>query len=306
MIHVPASTFRRVFAATAAVNDLDVGVIYTHERAWMGPLLSTLKASIGGLSARLLLVDNASADGVAAWTGVMPETVVLRNALPLSYAANLNRILAASSARYVLLLNTDMFFDPRQQCPSRMVKFMDDHPECGVAGCRLYHPDGSEALAARRFQRLSTILARRLGLGRFLKNTLDRYLYQDRNPGDSFSCDWLSGCFLMVRRAAFEQVGFFDECFGKYFEDVDMCMRMARAGWTVMYHGKTSCYHIEQRASRSLLCRDAWQHLRAYLLWLRKRGRAARAAAEYVPAVAAAAEPSAARYILFHSAQRAR
>ena len=70
----------------------------------------------------------------------------------LPYAANLNRILAASAARYVLLLNTDMFFDPRQQCLARMVRFMDAQPDCGMAGCRLYHADGSDALAARRFQ----------------------------------------------------------------------------------------------------------------------------------------------------------
>ena len=67
----------------------------------------------------------------------------------------------------------------------------------------------------------------------------------------------------MVRRQAFQQVGLFDESFGKYFEDVDICLRMARAGWRVMYHGGTSCYHIEQRASRRLLSRDAWRHARA-------------------------------------------
>ena len=81
----------------------------------------------------------------------------------------------------------------------------------------------------------------------------------------------------MVRRKALEQVGLFDESFGKYFEDVDMCLRMSRGGWRVMYHGGTSCYHLERRASRNLLSADAWQHARAYFCWLNKWGYAAAA-----------------------------
>ena len=66
----------------------------------------------------------------------------------------------------------------------------------------------------------------------------------------------------MVRRQAASAIGGFDEGYGKYFEDVDICLRMARAGWQVMYHGAASCYHLEQRASKSLLAADAWRHLR--------------------------------------------
>ena len=254
--------------------DLDVGIVYTHERQWMGPLVSTLKASAEGAATRLILVDNDSAEGVDAWRYVMPETLVLHNSTRLGYAANLNRILAASTARYVLLMNTDMFFDPGQRCLTRMVEFMDAHPDCGLSGCRLLHADGNDALAARRFQNLPIILARRLGLGRVMRDTLDRYFYREHALQDSFDCDWLSGCFLMIRRKAFEQVGLFDESFGKYFEDVDMCLRMARCGWRVMYHGGTSCYHIEQRTSRNLFSADAWRHARAYLYWLNKWGYA--------------------------------
>jgi GT2 family glycosyltransferase len=268
--------------------DLDVGIVYTHERELIGPLVSTLKASAPGLRVRLLLVDNDSAGGVAPWSHVLPDTLVLHNSSRLGYAANLNRILAASAARYVLLLNTDMFFEPRELCLARMTAFMDARPDCGVAGCRLYHADGQEAWAARRFQTLPVLLARRFGLGRLMQGTLDRYLYRDRDPADWFQCEWLSGCFLMLRRAAYQQVGPLDERFGKYFEDVDLCLRMALAGWKVMYHGGTSCYHIEQRGSRRLLSRDGLRHARAYLMWLRKwgplgsRGKVSRRAVEQV------------------------
>lgn len=252
--------------------DLDIGVIFTHERELMPRLLTTMAASGQGLRMRLLLVDNASSQGVEQWRGHFDDTLVLRNNRRWSYAANLNRVLDASTARYVLLMNTDMYFDPRQECLRRMVELMDGRPRCGLSGCRLIHDDGTDAHAARRFQTLPLILARRCGLGRLFRRTVDRHFYAEHAPGDTFQCDWLSGCFLMVRREAIEQVGRLDEGYGKYFEDVDLCLRMAKAGWQVLYHGAASCYHLERRASRNLLSADAWLHLRAYLRWLRRWG----------------------------------
>ncbi len=252
--------------------DVDIGIIYTHERRLMPRLLYTLRRSCPGIAARLVLVDNASKDGVEPWLGYFPQTLVLRNGRRLLYAANLNRVLQAATARYVLLLNTDMFFDPREQCVTRMVRFMDSRPQCGIAGCGIYHEDGGYAYPARRFQTLPVVFARRLGLGRFMRRTLDRYLYRDQPVTGTWACQWLSGCFLMIRREALEDVGYFDEGFVKYFEDVDMCLRMARAGWQVLYHGATYCYHLEHRSSRHLFSIDAWRHLRAYLRWHWKWG----------------------------------
>jgi hypothetical protein len=252
--------------------DLDIGVIYTHERDLMPRLLSTLSASGNGLQMRLLLVDNASADGIEPWRGYLDDTQVLPNERRLSYAANLNRILDASTARYTLLLNTDMFFDPQRQCLARMAAMMDRQPRCGVAGCRLFHADGTEAFAARRFPTLPLVLARRCGLGSWLCRSLENHFYAEHSPDETFECDWLSGCFLWVRREAIEQVGRFDEGYGKYFEDVDICLRMARAGWQVMYHGPAECYHLESRGSKRLFSADAWRHFRAYMRWIHRWG----------------------------------
>lgn len=252
--------------------DVDIGVIYTYERQFMTPLISSLAQSGNGLGMRLILVDNASSDGVDEWRSLAPETRVLRNETRLGYASNLNRILEASSARYALLLNTDMVFEPAEQCVAKMVRFMDEHPDCGVSGCRLYHPNGTYGFPARRFQTLPIIAARRLGLSKLLEQTIDSYLYQEIDRSAVFDCDWLSGCFLMVRRAAIDEVGTFDLQFRKYFEDVDLCLRMARAGWRVMMNGQTFCYHLEQRASRNLLSKDALLHLQSYARWLSKWG----------------------------------
>jgi GT2 family glycosyltransferase len=262
-----------VFPGTAtAAADLDIGVIYTYERQWMPRLLTTLRDSGDGLRTRLILVDNHSEEGADRWRGYFPETALLHNFQRLSYAANLNRILQASRARYVLLVNTDLYFDGSENCLTKMVDFMDSQPHCGIAGCRVYHEDGSYAYPARRFQTVPVILSRRLGLKRFMPATIDHYLYREHPIQDCWECDWLSGCFMMVRREAFEEVGYFDPRFVKYFEDVDICLRMSRAGWSAMHNGRTYCYHLERRASKNLFSSDAWKHARSYVRWLRKWG----------------------------------
>ena len=252
--------------------DVDVGIVYTGEDQLLMQLLDTLRESIGSRRQRVLLIDNASDRGVASFTSTVKPTTVIQNKRRLTYAENINRILAASKAPYILLLNTDIYFEPEANCLAEMLDFMHEHPDCGIAGCRVYHPDGNFAFPARRFPTVRTIACRRLGLSRFMPNEIDKHLYRNRDHRSVFDCDWLSGCFLMLRRAAFEDVGLFDCGFKKYFEDVDYCLRVAMAGWRVMFNGATHYYHYEQRSSRQVFSKSAFIHLSSYLRWLRKWG----------------------------------
>jgi N-acetylglucosaminyl-diphospho-decaprenol L-rhamnosyltransferase len=253
--------------------DLDVGLIYTNERRFMPRLLSSLAAAAGRLTIRLILVDNHSDDGVEPWRHQFARTSVVHNLRRLPYGANLNRVLRLASAPFVLLMNTDMYFDDDEPCLEKMAAFMDREPTCGVSTCRIYHPDGGYAWPARRFQTPRTIAARRLGLAARFPRELSDYFYQQRDHFDSFDCDWVSGCWMFLRRRAIADVGPFDERFTKYFEDVDYCARLHEMGWRVMLHGATHCYHHEQRASRRLLSFDAVHHLRSYARWMLSQPR---------------------------------
>ena len=171
----------------------------------MPRLLATMSASGEGLRMRLILVDNASKDGGGPHFGVVrlfSRDAVLEKRPPPFLRRQLEPHPGAATARYVLLMNTDMYFYPRQQCLGRMAAMMDGRPDCGVAGCRLYHADGTDAYAARRFQTFPLVLAWRCGLGRPMRCTLDRHFYAEHAPDETFPCDWLSGRFLIVRREA--------------------------------------------------------------------------------------------------------
>lgn len=253
------------------VPQVDVGVIYTNERHFMPPLLHSLSRMAETTNLRVLLVDNASSEGVQPWREAVPNTVVLRNERRLTFSANLNRILRASSAPYVLLMHTDVYFDAKEPCLEKMVRFMESHPRCGISTCRVYHPDQSYAYPARRIQTLSSIAARRLGIGLFPKRSIDWYLYRERDRYSSFECDWVSGCFMFLRREAALDVGRFDVGFRKYFEDVDYCTRLTRHGWKVMFNGDTFILHHERRSTKRFLTAESWQHLNSFVRWNWKR-----------------------------------
>lgn len=265
----PTTASQHAGSSAADAVDLEIGLIYTYEDNWLEPLLATIPPSSAGLRTRLLLVDNASERGTDRWTGYLPTTV-LRNNCRLGYAANLNRILQASRARYVLLMNTDMLFDPAEPCLAKMVEFMDAHPRCGLSTSRLYRYDGTYGYPARRFPTWQTAVGRRFGENRYFREHLSQYLYLDRDPHATMPCDWVSGCFMFVRRAAAAEIGLLDEGFRKYFEDVDYCARVTAAGYDVMLNGDTHCLHAEQRASKKIFSTDGRRHLRSYARWLWK------------------------------------
>ena len=278
---VPVARLRRL------PRDLDVGVIYTGERDLMGPLLSTMKASAPGLNYRLILVDNHSHDGIEPWRQIIPETKVLKNSERLHYAANMNRIVAASTARYVLVMNTDMFFDPRQRCLSRMVEFMDSHP--ALRHCRL-------PPAARRRPRrpgrapLPDVVGdpgAALRAGRLHAADLGALFLHGPRPGRVVR---LPVAFRLLPHAPQRRRWRRSACSTRVSASISKTSTCACGwpgpGWQVMYHGATSAYHIEQRASRKLFSADAWKHLRSYLYWLSKWGY--RATAETPVALLAA------------------
>ena len=249
--------------------DLTVSIASTNEAHYIKPLLETLYQAAPGIEMEVLVIDNACDDDTAALAqGNYPGLRVVRNTARKPFTVNHNIGIEQARGKYVLILNPDILFEKGEPCLQKMVDFMNATPQCGVSGCRVYNFDKEFAYPARRYQSLRIILSRRFAKLFFSKKVDDYYLYKDRPITDTFSCDWLSGCFLFGRREALLQAGGFDTGYTMYFEDVDICHMVRKAGWDVMYHGDTFYYHLEQRASMKLFSRKARQHIRSWLRWI--------------------------------------
>lgn len=213
-------------------------------------LSSVLGAHRDGPLLEVVVADNASTDGSTEMVRrQFPQVALMENHTNLGFAAGHNRAIAASSGRYVLLLNADTVV--HEGALTALVEAADAHPRAAAVGPRLLNADGSLQYSCRRFPRLAYGLFRKAPLGRLLpENRFNReYLMRDLNHSRAQSVDWVSGAAFLMRREAIEQIGLLDEGYYMYCEDVDWCYRARRAGWQVLYAPQAVVTHLHGRST---------------------------------------------------------
>ena len=220
------------------MNTLSVIIVNWNAGRALDDCLASLFASkpVGALE--VLLVDNASTDGSQARAARdYPGIKILQNAENRGFAPGANQGLEWAVGELMLLLNPDAMLQP--STISLLVDFMNEHPEAAVVGPRLLNPDGTVQGSARRDPSPWTgLFGRDAPLTRLFPNNpvSRRELPNLCHVGDApLEVDWISGACLLVRRAAYEQVGGLDERFFLFWEDADWCRRFRRAGWKVYY-----------------------------------------------------------------------
>ncbi|MCL4289637.1 MAG: glycosyltransferase family 2 protein [Thermoleophilia bacterium] len=155
-----------------------------------------------------------------------------------------NAGMRVASGRYFLLLNPDAWLHPG--AAERLVALADASPDVAVVGPRLLNPDGTLQRSLRAFPtvwRLATeyLFVRKLAPRSTLLNPLYVGGFDHAEARDA---DWVSGACLLVRRAATEEVGLFDEDFFMFSEETDWCYRFRRAGWRVVFCPEAEVTHV--------------------------------------------------------------
>lgn len=234
------------------VPDVSVVLVSFNTRDLLRECLHTVYAQTG-VTTEVIVVDNASHDGSAAMVCEdFPEAHLIASELNLGFAAANNRAMERASGRYTVLLNTDAFLRPGDL--ARAVRKMDANPKAGLAGARLVGRDGCWQPSARQFPSLTndllalTGLSAKMGKSRFFGKA-DRTW---ADPEVSATVDWVPGAFAIIRREVLESVGLFDERFFLYYEEVDLCRRIADAGWQVWYWPELVVVHLGGESSRQL------------------------------------------------------
>jgi GT2 family glycosyltransferase len=196
-------------------------------------------------SCEVIVVDNDSKDGSAEMVEVeFPEVQLIRAKSNLGFAAANNRAFSIARGRYFLALNSDAFIGA--DALSRAVAHMDDNPKVGLAGGRLIGLDASWQFSAGMFPSLLNKLLIMSGLA--ARNSKSRFFGRSirswADPLQPASVDWVPGAFMIARREVLEKVGYFDERFFLYFEEIDLCRRVRAAGYEVWYWPDIVVTHV--------------------------------------------------------------
>jgi N-acetylglucosaminyl-diphospho-decaprenol L-rhamnosyltransferase len=261
------------------MNMIDLAVIivsYNTRELTLQAVASARKAT-AGLDARVVVADNG-ADGTAeAVRDADPDVAVLVNADNPGYGAAVNRATAAQRSAYVCAMNADVVLEPESLVTLR--RFLDANPRCGLAGPALAYPDGAPQASAKRFPTLGLALGEVFGIHAVAPRNrwARRFYYADRDLTRDARVDTVSGAVMLVRTAAFDEVGRFDEGFRMYFEETDLCRRLHDRGHAVAFCPAARATHQHGASTRQTSVRQVEYYL-SYVRYVEKHhGRAAAA-----------------------------
>lgn len=173
----------------------------------------------------------------------------LANPSPLGFGANHNQAFKVAREEFFCVCNPDIRL-PVDPFPA-LLEAMND-PKVGLVAPLVVSPAGQPEDSARRFPTPIGLLRKAIG------GDDGRYRIPFAEGASPVPVDWAAGMFLLFRASAFRNVGGFDDKFHLYYEDVDICARLWKAGWKVVVSPRTSVVHAAQRASRRQPRYMAW------------------------------------------------
>jgi GT2 family glycosyltransferase len=266
----------RAGASASEVDTPALSVLVVNFTA--GDLLAACVGAVleAPVRAQVLVSDNGSSDGSLALVrtrfGADPRLTLVENRENLGFAAGNNRMLGRATAPYLLFLNPDCIVGP--ETLPRMLAFMEATPDAGMAGCIIRDPDGSEQVASRRVVPDPWIgLVRMLHLDRLWPRLTKWHrlnLTDQPLPPGPVRVEAISGSFMLVRRAALEQVGPLDEGYFLHCEDLDWFVRFARAGWGLYLVPDVEVVHHKGACSTGRPLRVEWHKHRGMARFFRK------------------------------------
>ena len=219
----------------------------------------------------IIVVENGSDDNSAEIIRKEVACTLVEATENGGYGAGVNLGVAQARHDLVLCLNPDTYFTNADVLG--VGRIFDEHPRLGLLGLDLCHPNGERQFSARRDYSMLDILLRRTGLGRVGpgRRLVDRHLMKDAWDNGMFAADWVIGTGFVVRRTAFEAISGMDTAYFLYMEDVDLAVRLRKAGWQVAAMPGMRLLHDHQRASgQKLISHAAMLHLRSLRIFMRK------------------------------------
>ena len=252
-------------AQQAAAADLSVIVVSWNVGRLLGPCLASVLRQHLPNGLEVWLVDNASTDGSPDMVAqTFPSVHLIRNSENRGYGAANNQGIRASGGRHVLILNPDTEILGGEL--EVLVRFLDQRPEVAVVGCPLVFADGRFQHSCFRFPGLWQALLDVAPLPARLGETRLNGRYPRAAYTRPMAIDHPLGACFALRRTGL----LFDESYFMYAEEIDLCWRLRKAGWTIAYLPELTVLHHAGQSTRQVPLAMRRQLYRSRALFNRK------------------------------------
>ena len=225
-----------------------------------------------GQPVEVFVVDNNSVDGsVAMVKARFPEVILIANRDNPGFSKGNNQALRRATGEYQLLLNPDTVVeeDTFRAC----CEFMDAHPDCGGLGVKMLDGQGRFLPESKRaLPTPSVAFYKMFGLAKLMpkSRTFGRYHLGFLSPDETHEVEVLSGAFMLLRKAALDQIGLLDEDYFMYGEDIDLSHRLTLGGWKNHYFPGTRIIHYKGESTKRTSVNFVFVFYRAMVIFARK------------------------------------
>jgi hypothetical protein len=247
--------------------DVSLIVVSHNTRGHLERCLSEL-----GKAHEVIVVDTGSTDGTQDLVADrFPHARLLALAANPGYGAALNAGMELASGRHLVVMNDDTW--PLPHAVERLVEFADDEPSVGVVGPRLLNPDRTLQPSVRGFPTLWRLATEYLFL-RWLaphSRVLNAFYGSGFDHSSRREADFVVGAVMLLRRQLLDEIGGFDASFFMFNEEVDLCYRARKAGWSVVFWPGAEFVHVGGSSTTAVWPRMYYrEQLRSHVRFLAK------------------------------------
>jgi N-acetylglucosaminyl-diphospho-decaprenol L-rhamnosyltransferase len=217
-----------------------------------------------------VVVDHGSTDGTLELVRKRFPEVRIVEQQNRGLAAGWNRGVRETSAPFVLVLNADAWLV--DDAADRLSEFAEVHERAGFVAPRLLNPDGSLQPSVRAFPTTWRLATEYLFLRKLAPRTraLNAFYGAGFRHDEVREIDFAKAAAFLLRRAAFDEVGPFDEGFFLFSEETDWCYRLREAGWHSFFVPDAEVVHVGGASWRPESATLHREQVRGHLRFLAK------------------------------------
>jgi|GEM_PF-380692 len=229
---------------------LSIVIVSWNVKEYLEKCLRSVYAFTRGMEYEVFVVDNASTDGsVEMVRALFPQAVCIAGAVNLGFSTANNLAMRRARGKYVAMLNPDTELIGNSL--KELVDYMEARGGAVCAAPRLTYGDGSLQHSCRHFPTLFTDLMTKLYLDAFFPRSafFNRYKMGMWSHDREREVDQPYGACLVFRGADLRRLGYMDERYFMYYDEVDLCYRFKQAGGAIVYLPRISVIHHANRSS---------------------------------------------------------
>lgn len=233
---------------------LSVVIVSYNTRYFIDLCIASVIKSLANIEGEIIIVDNNSSDKSPQFIKKQyPNISLIENKQNEGFGRANNQGIKAAKGEYVLLLNPDTLVP--EACLKQCINYLDNHPDKGALGVKMVDGSGHFLPESKRgLPTPKTAFYKMSGLYRLCPKSAEiaRYYHGNIAEDETHDVDILTGAFFMARKTIGDNVGWFDEAYFMYGEDIDLSYSFTQAGYPIVYFPLTSIVHFKGESSKDV------------------------------------------------------